>query len=139
MKVDVFSPAKRSEVMSRVKSRGNAATELVVLRLLRLRGITGWRRHMCLPGTPDFAFPRERVAVFVDGCYWHGCPRCKRFPKANSEFWTAKFAANQARDRRTNRALRGRGWSVVRIWQCRLKQPEAFISRLLRALKRTPR
>ena len=83
---------------------------------------------------PDFVFPRERVAVFVDGCFWHGCPRCYTRPKSNRKFWDAKVARNQARDRRVTRQLRADGWSVCRIWECRLKRPEAGIRRILRML-----
>lgn len=71
---DVFTTAKRSEVMSRIKGRGNKETELVLVRLFRAEGITGWRRHAALVGRPDFAFRAERVVVFVDGCFWHMCP-----------------------------------------------------------------
>jgi len=74
--MDTLTPTARSSVMSRVRGRGNKVTELKLLALLRQNKITGWRRHLRLPGKPDFAFPKKKVSVFVDGCFWHGCPKC---------------------------------------------------------------
>jgi DNA mismatch endonuclease (patch repair protein) len=141
---DVFSKAKRSEVTSRIRSRGNKDTEVVLAALLRLSKISGWRRHVPLrfqvsgfkfQVKPDFVFRQVRLAVFVDGCFWHGCPRHATKPKNNRTFWRKKLAANKARDRRVNRALRGAGWRVVRIWECALAQrPETCLCRVQRAL-----
>jgi DNA mismatch endonuclease, patch repair protein len=217
---DVFSPAKRSEVMSRIRSTGNAATELRLVALLRAAGITGWRRHVPLPlglvpasrsssasssdssspgyrspksaagpglrsskraggpglrssqseggpglrssqsegGSakgkakarttsasttqrrlrvrPDFIFRAQRVAVFVDGCFWHGCPRHGTRPRQNRKFWDEKIARNRARDRLVTRRLRQRGWTVLRLWECALspKRHPATLARLRRAL-----
>ena len=119
---DVFTPAKRSEVMSRIRSRGNRDTELRLIAIFRAHGITGWRRHACVFGKPDFVFRRERVAVFVDGCFWHGCPRAKHapLPKNRADWWAAKLSRNQQRDREVTRTLRAAGWRVVRIWECDL-------------------
>lgn len=129
--VDVFSKTKRSEIMSRIRGKGNAATELVVLRLLRRNRISGWRRHYCVPGRPDFAFPSLRVAIFVDGCFWHGCPHCKKTVKSRKRYWTAKIEANRRRDAKVDRALRRDGWAVVRIWQCRLKDEATVVRRIV--------
>ena len=132
---DVFSKEKRSEVMSRVKGRGNRSTEMRMARLFRQHGIKGWRRHLDLPGSPDFAFRDLRIVVFVDGCFWHGCPRCYREPKNNARFWRQKIHDNMKRDRRADRALRRRGWSVIHVWECALrKRPEAVMSRIVRHL-----
>lgn len=132
--MDVFSPAKRSDIMSRIRGKGNIATEIAVVNLFKQNSISGWRRHQKLPGTPDFTFWKQRTAVFVDGCYWHGCPRCKKTSKTNVKFWSLKFKANKLRDRRVTRELRLRRWHVIRVWQCQLKKPAAFLSRLRRAL-----
>jgi DNA mismatch endonuclease (patch repair protein) len=70
---DVFTKAKRSQLMSRIRSHGNKNTELALVRILRAQGITGWRRHQPVFGKTDFIFPRLRLAVFVDGCFWRGC------------------------------------------------------------------
>ena len=114
---DVFTKAKRSELMSRIRGRGNERTELAMLRLLRANKITGWRRHAKLPGRPDFVFRAERVAVFVDGCFWHGGPRCFRLPANNRSFWAKNISENRERDRRVDSQLRRNGWRVLRIWE----------------------
>lgn len=144
---DVFSRSKRSEVMSRIRAKGNVTTEMRLVRLFREFGITGWRRHLeislkkrassrrLLRVKPDFVFRKERVVVFADGCFWHGCPRCYQKPKQNAKFWREKIGGNQARDRRVTRQLRKLGWSVCRIWECRLKKsPEVCVRRILRLL-----
>jgi DNA mismatch endonuclease (patch repair protein) len=115
--VDVFSVAKRSEIMARVRGRGNKATELALATFLRHHGIVGWRRHAKVFGNPDFVFAKSRVAVFVDGCFWHGCPKHATHPMSNQAFWTAKLARNKTRDRLVAHRLRQCGWRVLRIWQ----------------------
>ncbi len=132
---DVFDPRKRSEVMSRIRGRGNRDTELVFRSLLRGAGITGWRRHYRIPGRPDFAFPKPRVAVFLDGCFWHQCPKCSRLPKGNRAFWKTKLSANVARDRRVSATLRRSGWVVVRIWEHALRDRRAVLRRVRSALR----
>jgi DNA mismatch endonuclease, patch repair protein len=114
---DFLSKKKRSELMARVRSSGNKGTELRVIQFYRGNGITGWRRGSNLPGKPDFIFPRLKVAVFVDGCFWHGCPTHGTWPKNRAAFWLAKITGNKARDRRVNRELSKRGWIIVRIWE----------------------
>lgn len=114
---DVFSKTERSAIMSRVRSRGNEATELRLVKLLRVHRISGWRRHPRVYGHPDFVFPAQRLAVFVDGCFWHSCPKHGSMPKSNRKFWRAKLLANRRRDRYQRRELRRRGWTVLRIWQ----------------------
>ena len=114
---DVFSRQKRSEVMSKIRGRGNRDTELALILVLRRHRLSGWRRHLPLPGRPDFAFPRARVAIFVDGCFWHQCPKCGTLPANNREFWQKKLAANVTRDRRVTRELRRAGWAVLRVWE----------------------
>ncbi len=119
--MDTFGKKERSAIMQAVKSTGNASTELRLMRIFRTRKITGWRRHYRLFGTPDFAFPTARVAVFVDGCFWHGHPCRNIRPAANRQYWDSKIAANCRRDSAVNAALRAKGWSVVRIRECELK------------------
>jgi DNA mismatch endonuclease (patch repair protein) len=133
-----FHGLTRSQLMSRIRSRGNKKTEIALIRLLRARRITGWRRHQPLPGRPDFLFRREHVAVFVDGCFWHGCPVCYRRPSSNQAFWDQKLKTNRARDRRVTSELRATGWTVLRIWEHQLtKGGDACIRRLLSALNPT--
>jgi DNA mismatch endonuclease (patch repair protein) len=113
--------------MAKVRSRGNASTELRTVRLFRANGITGWRRHLPIAGSPDFAFPKVKLAVFVDGCFWHGCPRCYSSPSSSKAFWEIKLAKNKARDLVVNRQLRAVGWKVLRVWECQLRKPTAFL------------
>ena len=135
---DVFTKAKRSEVMSLIRSRGNRATELRLIVLLREHAITGWRRHAPVFGKPDFVFRRERVAVFVDGCFWHACPRHATKPATRAAWWAAKLARNAQRDRAVTRALRASGWTVVRIWECALTRSRAkrTVERIANALSK---
>ena len=131
--MDTFGPNKRSWIMAQVKSNGNRSTETRLVALLREQGITGWRRQYPLHGKPDFVFPKARVAVFVDGCFWHGHPTKCRMPKAHREYWERKIARNVARDRLVTRALREMGWKVVRIWEDAL-QKSSTIRKLRKAL-----
>jgi DNA mismatch endonuclease (patch repair protein) len=163
---DVFSKTKRSQVMSRIRSRGNKETELALAKLLRRHGIKGWRRHVqvriaefgvrndCKSRSvvptlrishselrtfgvrPDFIFHKSRTAIFVDGCFWHGCSKHATKPKNNRAFWHRKLSANKTRDRLVNHALRRANWRVIRIWECALqKRPQSCVSRILRALR----
>jgi DNA mismatch endonuclease (patch repair protein) len=131
---DVFTKAKRSDVMSRIRGRGNKDTELALVKLFRDHRITGWRRHQPLFGKPDFIFRKERLAVFVDGCFWHGCPRCYIRPKSNRKFWDTKIARNRVRDRQVNRELKASGWRVLRIWEHQLRRPNLVVRRIASAL-----
>lgn len=115
--VDVFSKEKRSEVMSRIRGHGNRDTELAMIRVFRKHGIIGWRRHRPVFGKPDFVFPKYKLAVFVDGCFWHGCPQHYKSPATNGQFWEKKRKANKDRDKQVNKTLKEKGWSVVRIWE----------------------
>ena len=119
-RIDILSRKERSLLMSRIRGKGNEKTEVRLARLLRKAGISGWRRHLPIPGRPDFAFRKQKVAVFVDGCFWHGCPRCFRLPKQNRAFWKAKIEGNRRRDRSVNGRLRRLGWRVIRIKECGL-------------------
>jgi DNA mismatch endonuclease (patch repair protein) len=132
---DIFTKQKRSELMSRVRGKGNKATELRLIQVSRANGITGWRRSSKLPGKPDFVFPKLKTAVFVDGCFWHGCPKHATWPKNRAAFWLAKITGNKARDRKVNRLLRAKGWKVARVWEHELKRrDEAKLVRRLQKL-----
>ncbi len=119
---DIFTKAKRSAVMAAVRGSGNAATELRMMALLRAHGITGWRRQQRVFGKPDFVFRAARLAVFVDGCFWHGCPKPKHepLPENNAAWWAAKLGRNRERDLLVAKTLRKAGWRVVRVWECDL-------------------
>ena len=136
---DIFTKAKRSDIMSRIRSRGNKNTELALIKLFRRHRIAGWRRHLKLPGTPDFAFPKQRLVVFVNGCFWHGHKCCSRAtrPKTNTDFWNKKISANIQRDAKVIKQLKQRGWAIFVIWQCQLSRPESRV-KSLRAFLQTP-
>lgn len=119
--VDVFTVAKRSEVMSLIRGKGNKRTEIALILIMRHHGITGWRRNSKIFGKPDFVFPKQHVAVFVDGCFWHGCPKHSNAPVNNAEFWKRKIEKNRKRDLLVTRTLRKTGWRVVRVWEHDLK------------------
>ena len=139
-RTDTVSRKKRSEIMRAVRSTGNESTELRFIALMRSAGIRGWRRRQELPGSPDFVFRKQSLAVFVDGCFWHGCPKHATFPTTRRAFWVKKFAGNKARDRRVTRELRQHGWRVVRIWEHDLaKRGETCIRRIQAALVVAPR
>lgn len=117
--------------MRRVRSR-DTSPELTLRRALHALGLRYSLRRK-LPGSPDIVLVRARVAVFVDGCFWHGCPDHCRVPASNRPYWKAKIALNRARDIRAARALRAAGWSVVRVWEHEVRgSPERAAARLRR-------
>jgi DNA mismatch endonuclease (patch repair protein) len=123
--------------MARVKSTGNQTTEKRLVTLLRKSGLSGWRKQQPLIGRPDFIWAKLKVAVFVDGCFWHGHDCGKNIlPKTNADAWRDKIRHNKARDRHVSTTLRRRGWRVIRFWECQLKRkPDACIARLQRAIQ----
>jgi len=162
---DVFTKAKRSEVMSRIRSRGNKDTELALAKLFRRHKITSWRRHVQMriaerrvwnnfknraavvplrilnselrtfAVRPDFVFLKSRTAVFVDGCFWHGCPKHATKPKNNRAFWHRKLSANKTRDQLVTRTLRRAGWRVLRVWEHELaRKNEARLVKRFRSV-----
>jgi DNA mismatch endonuclease (patch repair protein) len=134
---DTLTKRQRSMLMSRVKSAGNQSTELALASALRRQKISGWRRHLPMPGKPDFAFPHSNLAVFVDGCFWHGCKLHGSLPATNKSYWKEKFISNKARDKRVSRLLRGQGWKVLRIWEHEVKcSPKKCARKVASVLKR---
>lgn len=122
--------------MSRIRGR-DTGPERNLRNVLSGAGIRGYRlQYANVPGRPDVAFVGKRIAVFVHGCFWHGCPHCRPpHPKSNRTFWQTKLERNTKRDRRKARQLRGAGWSVVTIWECRLRaRPSVQLARIQRAL-----
>lgn len=122
---------------TRRSMRANRSSETQPERRLRQAlwraGLRGYRKNVRpLPGKPDVVFGRAKLAIFLHGCYWHQCPHCtrNRTPKKNAEFWAAKFAANAARDARTEAALRELGYRVHVVWECRLGNEDAVVSEI---------
>lgn len=135
---DCFTPEKRSEVMSRVRSE-NTSPEIKVRRTLHRMGYRFRLHRRDLPGSPDVVLPKHRIALFVHGCFWHRHPGCRRatVPKKNSEFWVAKLERNTQRDEQAQRELRELGWNVVVIWECEVpRRTELLEARLEELLHR---
>jgi DNA mismatch endonuclease (patch repair protein) len=120
--IDTFSKTKRSEIMQAVKSKGNQSTEIKLIQIFKSHQITGWRRNYKIVGRPDFVFPKRQIALFADGCFWHG-HHCRNLtPANNAEYWKKKIQRNKARDRAITRELNAQGWLTVRIWECEIKK-----------------
>jgi DNA mismatch endonuclease Vsr len=123
---------ERSRVMSKIRGKHNKSTELSLKMGLVRAGVRGFLLHpSTLPGRPDFYFPKERLAIFVDGCFWHGCKQCGHVPKTNSKFWALKIQRNIERDAKNLRLLRKQGVKVLRIWEHQLGQDVGACVRLI--------
>lgn len=148
---DIFSAAKRSAVMRSIRSTRNLSTENKLASALRKAHVAGWRRHHRIvpraaalkantarPVRPDFVFPAAKLAVFLDGCFWHCCPLHSTVPKGNRVWWKKKLAANTERDARNTFQLRRCGWRVLRIWEHDLRRnPSRCVALVQRALGST--
>jgi len=151
--VDVFTTKKRSDVMARIRGRGNKRTEIAFADLLRKHHVVGWRRHkrIRLVGRttkrtplqktsrfvrPDFVFQSAKIAIFIDGCFWHSCPKHCTLPSTNEGFWQHKLEGNKRRDRRVTRMLRNAGWKVLRVWEHDMRTGNRVASRLLRIIRK---
>jgi DNA mismatch endonuclease (patch repair protein) len=134
---DHVAPVVRSAIMRAVKSKGGRSTEAKLRAALVSHGIRGWRINADeLPSKPDFVFEKELLAIFVDGCFWHGCPKCYRRPRSNRSYWDAKVTKNLERDRRQRRTLRKLGWTVIQIWEHDFKVSSSVaLKRINRSLK----
>ena len=121
--------------MSKVKCSGNKSTELKLIAIFRKCRITGWRRGSKINGKPDFIFPKLKIAVFTDGCFWHGHDCRQSRPEGNADYWIPKIRRNKERDREVAEYLQSRGWRVVRIWECELKKKNTqLLDKKLRSL-----
>lgn len=124
---DVFDKTKRSDIMRQVKSNQNKSTELRLISVFQQYHIAGWRRNYKVKGHPDFVFLDQKIAVFVDGCFWHGHDCRNTRPADNRDYWQQKRERNMRRDRETTALFEGRGWRVIRIWECELKDKNRAI------------
>lgn len=115
-------PMARSKAMAAVRGKNNKSTELKLRMGLVRNRVSGWTLHPSdILGRPDFYFQKKKVAIFIDGCFWHGCPYCGHIPKTRSAFWRAKIKRNRTRDQGTNRQLKASGTIVLRFWEHQLK------------------
>lgn len=132
--MDNLTPAERSRIMSKVKSR-NTRPEILVRSFLHRHGLRFRINKASLPGKPDIILPKYKAVVFVNGCFWHHHqdPNCKlaRIPKSNVSFWTQKILGNSARDKDRTEKLEALGWRVFCVWECQLNHPEQILSKLV--------
>ena len=119
---DVFDEKKRSEIMSKVHSKGNKSTELKLIQVFKGNGIIGWKRNYPVKGHPDFVFLDKKIAIFVDGCFWHGHDCRNTRPSDNADYWTKKRERNMKHDKEITELFERRGWTVIRLWECELKK-----------------
>ena len=127
---DVFTKEQRSMVMRQVKSSRNKSTELKLIKFFKTYQITGWRRNYPIFGKPDITFPKAKIAIFVDGCFWHGHNCRNTVPKDNADYWLKKIERNKNRDTEVGKALEKKGWLVIRFWECELKNEELVKEKL---------
>lgn len=117
---DNLTPKQRKLCMSRIKGK-NTKPELKLRKALWKKGLR-YRLNYNLPGKPDLVFVKAKIAIFVDGCFWHGCPLHGSIPKSNHEFWTKKIKKNIERDKEVTKTLQQSGWTVLRFWTHDLKE-----------------
>jgi len=130
---DSFSQEKRSQIMRANRGKRNKSTEMKLIDLFREHRIKGWRRNYSAPGSPDFVFLRAKIAVFADGCFWHGHDCRNTKPATNHEFWEKKIKRNKERDCKVDTVLISKGWQVIRIWECEIKK--GLVNEKLKKLK----
>ncbi len=126
--MDHVNAERRSEIMAAIRGK-DTAPEVAVRRYLHRRGYRYRLHAKGLPGKPDLIFSGKRIALFVHGCFWHGCPKCRvgrRTVKSNTDYWSRKLARNQARDSFVKQALSTAGWNVLTIWACDVNDPAAL-------------
>ena len=134
---DVYDKEKRSAVMRNIKGKGNKSTELALIKVFQEQGINGWRRGYPVKGHPDFVFTKSRVAIFVDGCFWHGHDCRNTRPKENSDYWDKKRKRNIKHDTEITELFIKRDWIVLSIWECELNKSSCnkTIERINKILK----
>jgi DNA mismatch endonuclease, patch repair protein len=128
---DVLTQEQRKYNMSRIRGK-NTGPEVKLRKMLFAEGIRGYRIHYNLPGKPDIVFTKKKIAIFVDGCFWHKCPVCFQEPETRKEFWMKKIQSNVERAKKVNEQLRIDGWTVIRIWEHEIrKDPEMVIRKII--------
>jgi len=131
---DLFSKKTRSKIMSKIKSK-DTSPEKKLRKALWEKGYR-YRIHYKLPGKPDIVFVSKKTAIFVDGCFWHKCPKCYIPPKSNKKYWLPKIEKNVERDKENTKRLQKEGWKVIRIWEHEInKQFEKTLSNIEKILK----
>jgi DNA mismatch endonuclease (patch repair protein) len=134
---DVLTPAQRQLNMSRIRAK-NTGPEVKLRKMLFAERIRGYRIHHNLPGKPDIVFTKKKIAIFIDGCFWHKCPLCFQEPETRKEFWMKKIQSNVDRDKKVSAQLESEGWTIIRIWEHEVrKKPEDAVKRISEALAKT--
>ncbi len=129
---------KRSKAMAAIRSKNNRSTELCFKMALVRAGIKGWQTNVrSLHGTPDFYFPDKRIAIFVDGCFWHGCPKCGHYPKTRTKYWKTKILRNRERDKQNRKLLRKESIKVISIWEHSLKTQKSINLEIKKLISKT--
>lgn len=127
---DTFSKEERSAIMQKVKSKDNKSTEQKLIGIFKQYGIKGWRRNYAVIGKPDFVFLNKKIAVFADGCFWHG-HHCRNItPKQNQSYWDKKRQRNIQRDKDVTSNFENRGWTVLRYWECDINRGDIDLTPL---------
>jgi DNA mismatch endonuclease, patch repair protein len=128
---DVLTPEQRSYNMSQIRGK-DTRPEVRLRKLLWSEGIRGYRIHYRLPGKPDIVFTKKKIAIFIDGCFWHKCPVCFQEPETRKEFWMKKIQSNIDRDKKVNEQLKNDGWTIIRIWEHEIKkEPENAVKKII--------
>ena len=128
---DTFSKKERTAIMQKVKSKGNKSTEHKLIEIFKHQDITGWKRNYPVIGKPDFVFLDKRIAIFTDGCFWHG-HNCRNItPKQNQTYWDKKRQRNIQRDKNITQYFENRGWAVLRFWECEIKKGNLDLTSLI--------
>ena len=131
---DVLTPEQRTYNMSQIRGK-NTTPEIKLRKLLFATGIRGYRIHHNIPGKPDIVFVKKKIAIFIDGCFWHKCPVCFQEPETRNEFWMKKIQSNVDRDKKVNDLLKNEGWTVIRIWEHEIKkEPEKAVVKIIALL-----
>lgn len=132
---DVLTPAQRKYNMSRIRGK-NTGPEIKLRKLLWSQGIRGYRIHFNLSGKPDIVFTKKKIAIFIDGCFWHKCPICFQEPKTRKDFWMKKIDSNIERDQKNTKKLQDDGWTVLRLWEHEIrKTPEDVLRKIRQTLQ----
>ena len=132
-----FTPEIRRKCMQANK-RKDTKPELILRKHLRNAGLSGYRLQWRIPGKPDICYPGKKIAIFVNGCFWHRCPKCHPpTPQTNMLFWEDKFTKNVERDRKTNELLKNEGWIVITIWECDIKNNvQGAVEQILQVIRK---
>jgi len=134
---DVLTPAQRKLNMSRVRAK-NTGPEAKIRKMLIANGIRGYRLHYNLPGKPDIVFTKKKIAIFIDGCFWHKCPVCFQEPETRKDFWMNKIQSNVDRDKKVDKQLKDEGWTVLRFWEHDVrKKPDAIIKKISKIIEKS--